>query len=102
MARRLPAGPHRDRSALALPPAPPDELLRVPFRRFALLWATLLGAAAAIGVLDLGGWLTAPGLAAVSVTIGLIGMLALIRRQEAEASARWPLGERRRAEARWN
>jgi hypothetical protein len=82
-----------------------DRHLRVPSRRFALLWS-VVAIGSVVGKLlasELGAaWLTAPVLLSVAVTVGLIGMLVLIRRQEASAAARWPLGEERRAAAPWN
>ena len=83
--------------------SPPDRLLRVPARRLLLLWATVAIASVLTSeVLDVGAWLTAPVLLALSVTAGLFGTLVLARRQETRAVARWPLGEQRRAAAPWN
>ena len=105
MGVRPPATTHGDRGDVVWSASPPDRLLRVPARRLAGLWsvvavASVLGKLVA-NVLD-AGWLTVPVLLAIAVTVGLIGMLVLIRRQEASANARWPLGEQRRAAARRN
>jgi len=94
-----------DDHGVALSSAVPDRLLRVPPRRIALVWSVVaiasvlgkvLGSELAVA------WLTAPVLLSIAVTLGLIGMLVLIRRQEASAAARWPLAEQRRAAAPWN
>jgi hypothetical protein len=74
--------------------------LRVPARRFLLLWAAVV--VASVLTSEVLAWLTAPVQLALSVTAGLLGMLVLIRRQEAGVAARWPLGEQRRAAAPWN
>ena len=104
---RLPtsAGSHGD-DDVAYPSVPPDEMLRVPAHRLVSLWSAV-AIASVLGKLlanefDVGRWLSAPVLVSIAVTVGLVGMLALIRRQDASAAARWPLSERRRAVAPWN
>lgn len=106
MRLRPSAGTLDDRDDVACSSSVPDRLLHVPVRRLIALWsvvaiASVLGKLLA-NELDLNGWLSAPVLVSMAVTIGLVGMLVLIRRQEASAAARWPLSDQRKAAAPWN
>jgi hypothetical protein len=101
---RLPpsAGTQGAGDELAGRTAVPDEMLRVPARRLVQMWAAVAIGAVLATELDVGRWLSAPVLASLAVTVGLAGTLALARRQQARAAARWPLSDQRKAAARWN
>ena len=91
---RLPttAGMHGADDDVDDPSVAPDEMLRVPARRFVQLWS-VVAIASALGKLladefDVGRSLNGPVLAAIAVTVGLVGMLALIRRRVMRSFAR--------------